>query len=56
MTALNIDRPEAILISGLYIAIMFAGYMLCWERRAGRQAQGYADPEPEGSTIHHRLE
>ena len=35
----GIDESVSVLVSGAYLALMFAGYMLCWEWSAARAAR-----------------
>ena len=36
VTKLGLDLPMAILASGIYVFVVFTGYVLLWERRARR--------------------
>lgn len=35
--SLGVGRPLGVLLAGVYLALMFGGYMLCWERREARR-------------------
>ena len=34
---LGIQRSLGVLLAGIYLALVFGGYMLCWERREARR-------------------
>ncbi|KIP52861.1 hypothetical protein SD72_06610 [Leucobacter komagatae] len=36
-SSLGVGRPLGVLLTGVYLALMFGGYMLCWERREARR-------------------
>ncbi|GAA1325059.1 hypothetical protein GCM10020360_16520 [Nonlabens tegetincola] len=37
---LGLGRPVGVLLTGIYLALMFGGYMLLWERHEARRRRG----------------